>query len=161
MIRVKELDIVVGQARKIIVYSLAGIMLSGVGVSVAQAAPGKHDNRQQQEQRNNQDRYQDHRQRDEHRRNEWQHQDKQRMARYRNETPRRNWQWSERAAWERREREEWQHQELAWHEWEMRRRAWENEREWHERQRYENERYHNRLGVIDAEIGNLAVRIFL
>ena len=43
----------------------------------------------------------------------------------------------------------------------MRRRAWESDREWHERQRLENERHEHRMREIETEIAAAVIRIFV
>lgn len=84
------MDTMMKNAQKIIVYSLLGILLNGIGAAVVQAAPGKPEDRQQQEQRQEprqsksyssqpdkkqQDKHYEDRKRDEKKREEWQHKD--------------------------------------------------------------------------------------
>ena len=107
------------------------------------------------------DKHRTERQRDERQRNEWQKKDQERLERHRHEEPRRNWGPNERNDWERRQREEWQREENRRHAWEMRRRAWESDHEWHERQHLEKERHEHRMRQIQAEIAAAVIRIFV
>lgn len=160
-------------AQKVIVYSLAGLLQLGAGASVAQAASRDHhdgnprsshsDGRPGEERHDASfdNRHAGDMHREEQRRQEWHHHDWERMERFRREPPRYGWHWKEREAWERHEREEWQRLEYERHAWEMRRRAWESDREWHDRQWLEQQRHEHRMQEIETEIAAAVVRIFL
>ena len=110
-------------AKKILVYSLAGIMQVGLGVTTAtviEASPIYNDGPQRIVQLDERD-YHDHERERDHERRQREHDERQR-------------------------------EENRRHEREMRRHDHESEREWHERQREENERHDNTMHEIEAGI---------
>ena len=115
--------------KKVIIYSMVGIMPIGFGASVIEASPRDKD-------QPNKQRYEDRG----HDRNREKEQREQREQRERREQQERR----------QRERDERMRKENERHEREMRRRHHESEREWHKRQERERERHNRELRDIAA-----------
>lgn len=119
--------------KKIMIYSMVGLMQVGFGASVIEASPRDNDSLPMHQ---GYDRYQDQR--------DHEHMERERHERERHERERM-----------RRERHERQRLENERHERAMRRRHHEAEWEWHERQRYENERHEENVRRIAHDILDL------
>ena len=117
--------------KKVIIYSMVGIMPIGFGASVIEASPRDKD-------QPNKQRYED-RGHDRNREKEQREQRERREREQREQRERRE-----------RERDERTRKENERHEREMRRRHHESEREWHKRQERERERHNRELRDIAA-----------
>lgn len=150
--------------------ALTGVIQFGAGLPGALAAPPERseqrpgtqaDMKRPPAQRSDEvDRHRDEKLKDERQRTEWQRRGTEQMDRVKNEPPRRDWNWKERDDWERQARAEWQRNEYNRHAWEMKRRDWEAEREWRERQRLEEIRHERRMQELEAELLVSLLRIF-